>query len=249
MKKRFYISGLVLLAASFAYSAEIHDSLWDAEHSSAEVGFAATPAQASGPFYPVKPPKETSSDLTVVHGKKALGVEVYLLGRILDTHGMPLAHAEVEIWQACQAGSYNHPRDTNPAPRDPNFEYYARTVTDASGNYLFKTIIPGPYPADDTWMRPSHIHFKVSSSAASRPFITQLYFDGNSFPNQVLSVVRGKQITGLVLNKLNELDLMLREVSEPGHSKLIVPFSKTEGFDAPVGLFNIYLNTQTNSEL
>src|SRR6185295_1981230 len=44
------------------------------------------------------------------------------------------------------AGRYDHPRDINPAPLDPNFQGYARLVSDDQGRYRFTTVKPGAYP-------------------------------------------------------------------------------------------------------
>ena len=233
------IIALFFLIPLVSYAAEIPEELWNSELSGS--GFTQTPAQGQGPFYPQIFPKNPDTDLTRVDDKTALGVQVVVHGRVEHVSGTPIQGALVEIWQACQNGSYNHPLDNNPAPRDPHFQYYGRVLTDQSGYYAFRTIVPGPYPADDTWIRPSHIHFKISHGH-HKPFITQLYFDGNSFQNQVLSMLGDKEITGQVLNKLNELDLMLRQTPENKRHFLIVPFHEADGFDVlPVGTFNIYL--------
>ena len=42
----------------------------------------------------------------------------------------------------------------------------------------FKTIIPGAYPANKRWMRPPHIHFKVSKRGYVE-ITTQMYFPGH----------------------------------------------------------------------
>jgi protocatechuate 3,4-dioxygenase beta subunit len=87
----------------------------------------------------------------------------------------------VEIWQACQTGRYSHPGDDdNPAPLDPNFQYWGIAITDADGKYDFKTIVPGHYPAGEKWIRPPHIHFKVHKLGI-RELITQMYFAGNQY--------------------------------------------------------------------
>ena len=183
-----------------------------------------------------------------MNGKQAKGVSIRVSGHVMNTEAKPLEGVKVEIWQACQAGSYNHPKDTNPAPRDPNFEYYSSIRTDSNGYYSFKTIIPGPYPADDHWMRPPHIHYKVSHEG-HKPFITQLYFDGNSFLNQEISVVGGKSVTGKVINHLNELDLMLNKIPEASRPRLIVPFLQGDMMPEPNGVFNICLKEAANTAL
>ena len=104
-------------------------------------------------------------------------------GRVLDSQCRPIAGADVEIWQACASGRYNNPKDDNPAAIDPHFKYWGETRTDANGAYQFKTIVPGAYPADTDWMRPPHIHFKVSR-LGFHELVTQMYFAGNPLNDQ-----------------------------------------------------------------
>jgi protocatechuate 3,4-dioxygenase, beta subunit len=136
-----------------------------------------TPRQTLGPFYPVDPPQQTVEDLIIERdGKRAGGDPVILTGRVLDTEGRPLAGALVEIWQCNAAGRYHHPRDRSPAPVDPLFRGYGRTVTATDGSYRFRTIRPVPYSG-----RTPHIHYQVSVDGDPK-LVTQLYvrgFDGN----------------------------------------------------------------------
>jgi protocatechuate 3,4-dioxygenase beta subunit len=95
------------------------------------------------------------------------------MGRVLNAGGEPVKGARIEIWQANANGRYTHPSDNNPAPLDPNFEGYARLLTDGEGRYRFKTIKPSGYPAGEI-MRPAHIHFDVSGKL--NRLVTQMYF-------------------------------------------------------------------------
>jgi protocatechuate 3,4-dioxygenase beta subunit len=99
-------------------------------------GLSPTPRQIEGPFYPVAEPADKDLDLTRVEGRAqaALGVRVVLDGSVRTLDGAPVAGALVEIWQACATGRYNHPRDRNPAPLDPDFQYWGRVAADASGH-------------------------------------------------------------------------------------------------------------------
>lgn len=140
-----------------------------------------TPPQTEGPFYPGEAEFTAENDLTVVPGapRRALGKVVYVRGTVQDQLCRPLAGVNVEIWQACESGSYNNSKDPNPAPRDPYFKYWGETFTDENGAYSFKTIEPGAYPADNQgWVRPAHIHFKVSK-LGYRELTTQMYFKGD----------------------------------------------------------------------
>jgi protocatechuate 3,4-dioxygenase beta subunit len=144
---------------------------------------ARTPAQTEGPFYPPAPHAETDVDLTLLdgHAERAAGDTILVRGRVTDLAGKPLANARVDIWQANHWGRYAHPRDTNPAPLDPNFQGIGITYTDDEGRYGFRTIRPAPYPLSamgDSGMRPRHIHFKVAHEPTGQ-VTTQMYFEGD----------------------------------------------------------------------
>jgi len=140
---------------------------------------AITPAQTSGPFYPVTRPLDTDADLTVVQGRsgRAQGKVVHLMGRILDDKGEPVRGAKIELWQANARGRYAHPADVNPAPLDPNFQGFGVQITDDDGQYRFKTIKPGAYPINPmnpVAVRTPHIHFKIAGPNSR--LVTQMYF-------------------------------------------------------------------------
>jgi protocatechuate 3,4-dioxygenase, beta subunit len=132
-----------------------------------------TAEDALGPFYPLSLPKDQDFDLSLIAGHKtrARGQLLYVSGRVVDTHGAPIANAVLEIWQANAAGRYMHPGDTSDAPLDPNFQGYARIRSGPDGSYLIKTIQPGNYGP-----RTRHIHFDVRGKATR--LITQMYFEG-----------------------------------------------------------------------
>lgn len=141
-----------------------------------------TPAQTEGPFYPVNPQMDRDWDLTQVTGRNgnAAGEKIYIVGQVVDQNCDPVVGTLVEIWQAAASGRYNHPGDTSGLALDPYFQYWGRVLTDADGRYLFKTVIPGDYPASSTWQRPPHIHYKVQKRGY-RELITQMYFAGNQY--------------------------------------------------------------------
>jgi protocatechuate 3,4-dioxygenase beta subunit len=132
-----------------------------------------TPAQTAGPFYPTEPPLDDDDDLTRVRGARGIaqGRITDLSGRVLDRNGRPIPRARVEIWQCDATGRYHHPLDRSGA-RDPNFQGFGHSITDAEGRYRFRTIRPVPYPG-----RTPHIHMAVFTQG-ERPLITQLYVRG-----------------------------------------------------------------------
>ena len=179
-----------------------------------------TPTQIEGLFYPSGyRPVDQDANLTYVpgHTEVAQGQVLLISGRIRTSDGMPLPAASVEIWQACASGRYDHPDETNPAPLDTNFRYWARTTTDQHGIYSFETIKPGVYPAEEGWVRPPHIHFIVLCYGW-KPLTTQMYFEGEP---------------------LNDTDQIYQALSPEDRKLVTVKFEKTGEFES--GYFDVFL--------
>ncbi|MDA8794062.1 protocatechuate 3,4-dioxygenase [Bacteriovoracaceae bacterium] len=164
-----------------------------------------TAEQTEGPFYPERGQDDTNTDLTQVEGRrqKAKGKVVILNGVVRDEKCRLVGGALVEIWQAASTGKYNHSRDPNPAPLDPNFQYWGRAITNKKGEFSFKTIKPGAYPATSTWVRPPHIHVKVHLRGYEE-LTTQLYFKDEV--------------------ELNERDRILKSLTQTERDNVIVDF-------------------------
>lgn len=134
-----------------------------------------TPKQTEGPFYPDKLPLDTDNDLIIVNNglTPAVGEITYVSGRILDAKGDPIRNAVVEIWQCDNGGAYLHSKTGNKEKQDSNFQGFGRFLTGSSGEYLFRTIKPVPYPG-----RSPHIHYKVKRSGKEL-LTTQCYIKGH----------------------------------------------------------------------
>jgi len=137
-----------------------------------------TPAQTEGPFYPNKLPLDTDNDLIVVNDglTPAVGEITHLTGRILDAKGSPIKNALVEIWQCDANGVYLHTGDSDQkkAQQDKNFQGFGRFLTNANGEYYFRTIKPVPYPG-----RTPHIHYKIKKGG-KHLLTTQCYIKGHA---------------------------------------------------------------------
>lgn len=145
-----------------------------------------TPAQTEGPFYPDRLPLDTDNDLIVLNDSltPSGGIVTWLSGRILDARGKPIRNAVVEIWQADANGVYLHQGSDNAGKRDAHFQGFGRFLTGSTGEYLFRTIKPVPYPG-----RTPHIHFAVKIPGQEK-FTTQCYVRGEA-GNAKDGVLRG----------------------------------------------------------
>jgi len=126
-------------------------------------------------------PLDNDLVLNYRQGGEAVGERTIIHGRVLDENGRGVPHTLVEVWQANASGRYRHKNDTYIGAIDPNFGGCGRMITDAEGNYAFRTIKPGAYPFRNhlnSW-RPAHIHFSVFGSGFVQRLITQMYFQGD----------------------------------------------------------------------
>jgi len=178
-----------------------------------------TPRESSGPFYPLSYPLDQDNDLTYLKDKsqKAKGEIIYIKGVVQGENCEPVSKATIEIWQACATGRYNHPEDRNPAELDPNFQYFGKAITNERGEYGFKTIKPGSYPASWFWTRPPHIHFTVRSPKHTE-LTTQMYFSDEP---------------------LNSKDRLLQNHSKEEQEKCVVTFYQEK--QKQFGQFNLTL--------
>ena len=141
---------------------------------------APTSGQDLGPFYPVVRPRDEDADLTRVRGAKGIarGDPINVIGRVVDLRGRPVRGVRLDLWQANAVGRYDHPGDhANPAALDPNFQGFARLLTDRDGNFKFRSIKPKAYNTP-IGMRTPHIHFDIHGR--SERLVTQMYFPGEA---------------------------------------------------------------------
>jgi protocatechuate 3,4-dioxygenase beta subunit len=134
-----------------------------------------TPSQTEGPFYPKPLPLDTDNDLLIVNDSitPAIGDITYLTGKLLDAKGNPLKNTVIEIWQVDGKGVYLHQGSDNSDKRDKNFQGFGRFLTGSTGEFLFRTVKPIPYPG-----RTPHIHVKVKRNGKEL-LTTQLYIKGH----------------------------------------------------------------------
>jgi protocatechuate 3,4-dioxygenase, beta subunit len=140
-------------------------------------------SEVTGPLFSHNELGTLDNDLIRNYAKTGdpIGERIIVHGKVLDENRRPVPNTLVEFWQANAGGRYRHANDTYIAPLDPNFGGCGRALTDAEGNYYFRTIKPGPYPFRNfvnSW-RPAHIHFSIFGSGFVQRLITQMYFEGD----------------------------------------------------------------------
>ncbi|MEU6791074.1 dioxygenase [Nonomuraea wenchangensis] len=145
----------------------------------------ATPSAVLGPFY-VEGPPELPQGADISGGLD--GERVLADITIIDTAGVPVADAVVDVWQANKDGYYDVqlPDQDGPVLR-------GRLRADAGGRLTFWTILPAPYPIPDDGpvgellaaagrhsMRAPHLHFLIAAPGR-RTLVTQLFVEGGDF--------------------------------------------------------------------
>ena len=176
----------------------------------------STLSETTGPIFRAEELGPLDNDLIMNFAKEGLpiGERIIVHGYVRDEFGRPVRNALVEVWQANAGGRYRHKNDKYLAPIDPNFGGCGRTITDAAGHYVYRTIKPGPYPwrnRINDW-RPSHIHYSLSGDGWAQRLITQMYFEGDPLIAQcpiLKTIPSEEQIRGLIaaLDPANHIPL------------------------------------------
>jgi protocatechuate 3,4-dioxygenase beta subunit len=140
-------------------------------------------SEVTGPIFSAGELGRLDNDLILNYAKEGqpIGERIIVHGQVKDGNGRPVPNILLEFWQANAGGRYRHRNDRYIAPIDPNFGGCGRTISNANGEYWFRTVKPGPYPFRNflnSW-RPAHIHFSVFGTGFVQRLITQMYFEGD----------------------------------------------------------------------
>jgi hydroxyquinol 1,2-dioxygenase len=141
----------------------------------------ATESTVFGPFFLDDAPTISYGD-DIARG--ASGEPCWIEGQVTDTHGRPLAGADIEVWEADEDGFYDVQYS------DGRIAGRARLMADGEGRYGFWSVKPAAYPipgdgpvgelldaAGRSPMRPAHVHFMVSA-AGHRTVVTHVFVAG-----------------------------------------------------------------------
>lgn len=102
------------------------------------------------------------------------GQRLVLMGRVFDSHCIPIAGATIELWQADPFGRWLLATPEDLVNPNPVFAGAGRTYTDNNGQFIFTTAFPAPAKG-----RAPHLNIRVEADEIS-PFTTQLYFSGDT---------------------------------------------------------------------
>jgi hydroxyquinol 1,2-dioxygenase len=141
----------------------------------------ATPTTVEGPFHIADaPPMANGADMA----KGAPGIPCFVVGKVRDLDGRPVANATLDLWQTDGEGLYEAQRDVT----EPWMRGIYRSQQD--GSYVVRTVAPIGYtiPMDGpigelmqrtkiSHMRPAHIHFCIESPGYHR-VVTHLFQRG-----------------------------------------------------------------------
>ena len=179
-----------------------------------------------GPLYRSGAPVVQSPGLIMRPGEA--GERLFLSGRVIEAGtSRPLAHAELDVWQANAAGAY-----AEDDPSQPDWNFRRRVVADASGHYEIQTVVPGCYEIGDLsgmacgdmmrrlgrhGMRPGHVHLKLSAPGMQK-MTTLLYFRGDPWIDDD-SIFSVRDDVTLTLTQHNDPEEMAaRGVTKPFHT-------------------------------
>jgi protocatechuate 3,4-dioxygenase alpha subunit len=144
-------------------------------HSKSKVVPGPTPSQTAGPFFHIGF-QHLCRDSVIASRMGGRGVTVR--GQIVDGDGAAVPDAAVEIWQAGEDGA--HGADTSG---------FCRIHTDASGEFSFTTVRPGPIRGPDGATQAPHLAMLVFMRGLLKPVLTRMYFpdDARNDADPVLS--------------------------------------------------------------
>ncbi|HEY9389184.1 MAG TPA: dioxygenase [Mycobacteriales bacterium] len=141
---------------------------------------AATASTVLGPFHVVESPRRELGETIDLVGS---GTPCVVTGRVVSADGTPLPGAQLDVWQANDAGFY----DVQQPEVQPTGNGRGLFTADQDGRFWFRTVTPCHYPIPtdgpvgklltDTGRhpyRPAHIHLIVGAEN-HRPVTTHIF--------------------------------------------------------------------------
>ena len=121
-----------------------------------------TPFQTVGPYFAILPLAGEEAAATA----NAAGRAIVLEGTVRDGAGAVLPDALIESWQADAAGRLD--------ARDETFRGFARAMTDESGRFEIRTVMPGSIAPGHA----PHVLLSIFARGILTRLVTRIYFPG-----------------------------------------------------------------------
>jgi protocatechuate 3,4-dioxygenase alpha subunit len=118
-----------------------------------------TPFQTVGPYFAVLPLEGENS--------AAVPAGILIEGTVRDGAGAAVPDALIETWQADAAGRYD--------AMDARFRGFARAMTDESGRWVVRTVMPGAIGGGHA----PHLLVGVLARGILTRLVTRVYFPGD----------------------------------------------------------------------
>ena len=106
---------------------------------------------------------------------RAFGEIIFLQGAVVDSFGVPIEGAVIEVWQTNAAGKYHTLLEPDSEYVDEYFNMSGRAITDNLGNYHFITIMPGANPG-----RAPHINMNIYHQKFGK-IEAEMYFEDHPY--------------------------------------------------------------------
>lgn len=145
-----------------------------------------TPSQTVGPFLSIALAWPDGGDVVEPGTPGAITI----IGVLRDGAGDPVPDGMIEIWQADADGRFDHPDDPRGATGSAGFRGFGRALTDAQGSYAFRTIKPGPLPAEEGGTEAPHLDLSVFARGMLDRVVTRIYFPDEAAANAGDPVLR-----------------------------------------------------------
>ncbi len=148
-----------------------------------------TPSQTVGPYFSMRLAAEGQNVLVT---PDTVGDRIRIEGRVWDGDRKPIEDALIELWQANDAGRYNHPSDDREdVELDPTFTGFGRCATGfGDGSYSFLTIMPGSVPGPNATTQAPHLNVTIQARGMLNPTYTRVYFPEEAAANASDMVLR-----------------------------------------------------------
>lgn len=144
-------------------------------------GQTETSASMLGPFWRLNSPR-TENGASIVRSPTP-GPELFVMARVLDGQGRPIAGAEVDVWHSSPEGFYENQDD-----KQADMNLRGKFTTGADGTFGFRSVKPAGYPIPvdgpvgdlvravrrPHHYRPAHLHFLIFKPGF-KTLISQIY--------------------------------------------------------------------------